>query len=147
MLSPPDLAGHTQGSTGDPQESNTCPPLKLWSKLGLFIMNLNFNEASFLKSKKNQSSSHSLLYDYDNVNQMLEPSLATALSQLMLVLRPVRISCKCVLLVFVVWTNLFLPGTEKFDLGASLRMSLEMVAADLRDPPAHTRQGGAPRES
>ena len=78
---------------------------------------------------------------------MLEPSLATALSQLMLVLRPVRISCKCVLLVFVVWTNLFLPGTEKFDLGASLRMSLEMVAADLRDPPAHTRQGGAPRES
>ena len=77
---------------------------------------------------------------------MLEPSLATALSQLMIV-RPVRISCKCVLLVFVVWTNLFLPGTEKFDLGASLRMSLEMVAADLRDPPAHTRQGGAPRES
>ena len=100
-----------------------------------------------MKSKKNQSSRLLIIYDHDNENQMHEPPLATALSQLMIVLRPaVRIFCKC-LLVFVVWTNLSLPGMEKFDLVESLRMSLEMAAADHQDPPAHTRQGGAPRES
>ena len=100
-----------------------------------------------MKSKKNQSSRLLIIYDHDNENQMHEPPLATALSQLVLVLRPGRIFCKYLLLVFVVWTNLSLPGREKLDLVESLRMSLEMAAADHQDPPAHTRQGGAPRES
>ena len=101
-----------------------------------------------MKSKKNQSSRLLIIYDHDNENQMHEPPLATALSQLMIVLRPaVRIFCKCLLLVFDVWTNLSLPGMEKFYLGESLRTSLEMAAADHQDPPAHTRQGGALRES
>ena len=114
MTSHRDFAGHTPDSIGDPQESNTYPTLNVRSKLGIFKY-----QSFFVESKINQFIYVSIFNDHDNETQRLEPSLVTALSQLM---RPGRISGKC-LLEFFVWINLFSPETGKFDWGVNLRMS------------------------